>query len=95
MVVLITRMHSSRMRTAHSSNRQLGGLPLCMLGYTHPPPRCGPGDPPGFGPGDPLGQTLNLPPVCGPGDLQGMQGYHPPPLTLDFEALKLGIFGSY
>ena len=29
-----TRMHSSRMRTVHSSSRLfLGGLPQCMLGY--------------------------------------------------------------
>ena len=36
-------MHSSRMRTVHSSSHQLGGgLPQYMLGYT---PRCRPGDP--------------------------------------------------
>ena len=32
-----TRMHSSRMRTARSSSRLLGGLPHHMLGYTYPP----------------------------------------------------------
>ena len=59
---LKTRMHSSRMRTAHGSShpRGEGGLPQCMLGYTTPP-RCGPGDPPGV--------DLETPhPRCGPGD---------------------------
>ena len=33
----LTRMHSSRMRTARSSSRWMGGcLPQCMLGYTTP-----------------------------------------------------------
>ena len=38
-------MHSSRMRTVHSSSRLPGGrgMPQCMLGYTHPGP--GPGQP--------------------------------------------------
>ena len=66
-------MHSSRMRTARSSSRLLGGgacLPQCMLGYT--PTRCGPGDipqlwawrPPGCGPGDPLpGQIPSTSPM--------------------------------
>ena len=49
----LTRMHSSRMRTARSSSRLLGEgcLPHCMLGYTHPP-----------------GVGLETPPWCGPGD---------------------------
>ena len=34
------------MCTARSSSRPRGGLPQCMLGYTPPLPRCGPGDPP-------------------------------------------------
>ena len=32
--IKVTRMHSSRMRTAHGSSRARGGLPQCMLGYT-------------------------------------------------------------
>ena len=46
--VLVTRMHSSRMCTTHSSSCLLGGgLPQCMLGHS---PRCGSGDhPPGVG----------------------------------------------
>ena len=68
-----TRMHSSRMSTAHSSSRLLGrGVCLSACWDTpwvwawRPPLRCGPGDPPGVGletpqvwPGDPPG--------CGPG----------------------------
>ena len=72
-----TRMHSSRMRTAHSSVRLLGGcLPQCMLGcpwvwawrLETPPkmwprdcPRCGPGDHPRCGPGHPPCQTPHIP----------------------------------
>ena len=65
-------MHSSRMRTVHSSSRLPGGgMPQCMLGYTHRGP--GPGQP-GPGPGNPPkawawkspGQTLQ-PPLPGPG----------------------------
>ena len=53
-------MHSSRMRTAHSSSRRGGGgLPQCMLGYT--PPGVGLETPPGCGPGDPLGVGLETP----------------------------------
>ena len=70
-----TRMHSSRMRTARSSSRLLGGA-----GIPNPqvcphwvrvwrPPRSGPGDPPcqlypWCGPGDPFpqGQTPQFPP---------------------------------
>ena len=79
-------MHSSRMRTAGGSSRQLiGGVCLSACCDT---PGCGPGDPlgvgletsPGVGPGDPPGcgpadaqpdpSTSLL--GCGPGDLQGM-----------------------
>ena len=69
----ITRMHSSRMRTARSSSRR-EGLPQCMLGYTpwewacrpprvrawKPSPGVGLEPPPQYGPGDPPG--------CEPGD---------------------------
>ena len=57
-----TRMHSSRMRTTHSSSCLLFGgsasgnagiPPRCGPG-DHP--RCGPGDHPKYGPGDPLPQ---------------------------------------
>ena len=83
-----TRMHSSRMRSARSSSRLLGGgacLPQCMLGYT--PHRCGPGDipqvwawrPPGCGPGDPpMPNPLNFPYGCGPGDHPGQTPQLPP-----------------
>ena len=61
----LTRMHSSRMRTAHSSSHQLGGLPQCMLGYPpcepRDPPLCRPGDPPGCGPRDPSVVGLETP----------------------------------
>ena len=72
-------MHSSRMRTACSSSRLLGGggcLLQCMLGYTYPHPP-GPGHPsPQYGPGHlPPGVGLETPqawawrpPGCGPGD---------------------------
>ena len=57
-----TRMHSSRMRTVHSSSHLLGGLPQCMLGY--PPPGCGPGDtpPPVWAWRQPQARPLNFPP---------------------------------
>ena len=57
-------MHSSRMCTAHSSSRLLGGLPQCMLGY--PPawawrsPQVWPADPPGCGPPRPDPSTSPL-----------------------------------
>ena len=58
----ITRMHSSRMHTARSSSRLLGGcLPQCMLGYT-PPTQALVWRPPGCGPGHPPARPLNLPP---------------------------------
>ena len=74
----MTRMHSSRMRTACSSSHW-GVLPQCMLGCTplgvglqtpqvwawrplHLGVGCGPGDPPGCGPGDHPSQTPQLPP---------------------------------
>ena len=62
-----TRMHSSRIHTAHSSSHpQQGNLPQCMLGYTTPPwvwacrpaPHgCGPGHPQ-YGPGHPQDLAL-------------------------------------
>ena len=80
----MTRMHSSRMRTAHSSSHW-GGLPQCMLGCTPwvwawRPPRCGPGDPStwvwgvgletllGVGLETTQARPLNFPLGCGPGD---------------------------
>ena len=48
----ITRMHSSRMRTACSSSRQGGGVSTSV--HAGIPPRCGPGDPPA--------RPLNFPP---------------------------------
>ena len=64
---LLTRMHSSRMCTTHSSSCLLGVVCLSACWNT-PPPRCGPGDPLGCGPRDPLGRPLNFTPGCGPGD---------------------------
>ena len=73
----LTRMHSSRMHTAHSSSRWGGGLPQRMLGYTPPqgvgletpwvwawrPPQARPLNfPLGCRPGDPTGQIPQLPP---------------------------------
>ena len=65
-----TRMHSSWMRTTHSSTRLLwrGCLPQCMLVYPwvwawrlETPPRGGPGDCYRCGHGDLPGQTPQLP----------------------------------
>ena len=86
-------MHSSRMRTAGSRIRLLGGLPHCMLGYT-PHSRCGPGPPrcgPGVPPPDPstplsvdlenplLARPLNLPPwVWAWRTPHGQTPQHPP-----------------
>ena len=70
--IFATRMHSSRMRTARSSSRQLGGV--CLSACWDTPPRCGPGDSPGCGPGDspqvwawrtPPGGDLETPPGVG------------------------------
>ena len=74
-------MHSSRMRTAHSSSCR----GVCLSACWDTPPGCGPRDPQarplnfplGCGPGDPPGQTPQLPPWMWPGNLQGMLGYHP------------------
>ena len=83
-------MHSSRiMCTARGSSHPcLGGLPWCMLGYTHPgvgletPLGVGLEAPPGVGLETPLARPLNFPLGVGletpPGDLQCMLGYHPP-----------------
>ena len=84
---MLTRMHSSRMRTARSSSHQ-GRV------FTPPPVRCPSTSPLGMGldqvpvkfplgcgPGDtsPPGQiSRNFPLGSGPGSLQGMLGYHSP-----------------
>ena len=58
--IILTRMHSSRMRTARSSSRLLEGSVLIHAGIH--PPSCGPRDPP------PPSQTPQPPPECGPRD---------------------------
>ena len=58
LLLLITRMHSSRIRTTRSSCHLLGGV--CLSACWDAPPGCGPGDPPS--------QTPQPPPRCGPGD---------------------------
>ena len=91
-----TRIHFSRMRTARSRSRLLGGEGFCLTACWDTPHGCGPGDPParplnlppGCGPGHPLkARPLNFPPGCGPGD--------PPqpdpstsPLGVDLETCK-------
>ena len=66
-------MHSSRMRTARSSSRLLGGVCLITCWDTSPPiTGCGPGDPPPARP-------LNLPLGCGPKDPPGQTPQPPPP----------------
>ena len=75
-------MHSSRMHTARSSSRLMGGVCLSACWDTHTTPGSGPGDTPLPSPGVGLGtpqvwawrpptRPLNIPPGCGPGD-------HPP-----------------
>ena len=59
-----TRMHSSRMSTAHGSSRPRGGLPKWMLGYTTSPTQVWAWRPP-------LQSMLGY-------HLQGMLGYHHP-----------------
>ena len=65
-IISVTKMHASRMRTARSSSRLLGGLPQCMLGYTPSGP--GPGPPsPGVGlHTPPQARPPQPPPGCGP-----------------------------
>ena len=76
----LTRMHSSRMRTARSSSRLLRGV--CLRACWDTPPRCGPGDPPWMWAWRPiLARTLNFPPGCGPRNLQCMLCTPPPPET--------------
>ena len=91
----LTRMHSSRMRTARSSSCR-GGVCLSACLDTHTP-GCGPGDTPwpdpstsllGVGLETPPGQTPQLPPGCGPGNQQGMLGHHHP---LRPDAMHAGI----
>ena len=58
-----TRMHSSRMHTAHSSSRLLGGSASLHAGlHTFSPPLPGPGDPPQVWAWRPPSQTPQLPP---------------------------------
>ena len=59
---IITRMHSSRICTACSISRLLGGGGICLSACWDTPPGCGPGDPPGVGLETPSGQTPQLPP---------------------------------
>ena len=86
-------MHSSRMRTARSNSRQLGGAgSASVYAGIHPPgvgletplgvgmetPRCGPGDPLGVGLKTPTRPDSSTSPHgCGPGNLQGMLGCTP------------------
>ena len=64
-------MHSSRMRTARSSNRRGGGCG-CLSVCWDTPPRYGPGDPPRVDLETPLGVGLETPwsrhPLCGQTD---------------------------
>ena len=87
-IICLTRMHSSRMRTARSSSRLLGGLPQCILGYS--PSGLGLETPLGVGletpwlwDWTPLGVDLD-PPGCGPGEPLGCGPGDPParPLNL-------------
>ena len=64
-----TRMHSSRMRTARSSSRLLGGV--CLSACWDTPPGSGPGDLPLPGPGHPQAWAWTPPPGHGPGHLPG------------------------
>ena len=80
-------MHSSRMRTARSSSRLLGGR-VCLSACwdTHRPgvgletsPSCGPGDPLGVGlETPPRPDPLNFPYGCGPEDPPGQTPQLPP-----------------
>ena len=87
-------MHSSRMRTAHSSSHGGGGVPASVYAGIHPP-RSGLGDPlKVWAWRPPQARPLNLTLGCGPGDppvqdilgyhLQCMLGYHPLPLCTEF-----------
>ena len=86
-ILFITRMHSSRMCTARSSSRLLGGLPQCMLGY-----------PPGVGLETPLCVGLETP-GCGPGDPPRpdpstspcVWAWNPPPPWPDSSTSHLGV----
>ena len=88
--IFITRMHSSKMRTARSNSRQVCGGGFCLGACLDtPPPGCGPGaPPPGVGletvpwpdpSSSPLGVGLETCKACWDTpsrDLQGMLGYH-------------------
>ena len=86
MLLYITRMRSSRMRTARSSSRLLGGVCLSACWDTPSPLGVGLETPPtrslnlplGCGPGALPGQTPQPPPGCGPGDPPN-QTPQPPP----------------
>ena len=94
-------MHSSRMHTARSSSRMLGGgcLPQCMLGY--PPGVCLEIPQvfawrPTLGVGDPAqARPLNFHPGCGPGDLQGMLDYNPPSVNRMTDTCKNITFANF
>ena len=85
----LTRMHSSRMRTARSPSRQVGGgLPQCMLRYT--PPGVGLETLPGVGLETPQvwvwrppGCAHGDPPGCAPGDPPGQTPQLPPGVGLE------------
>ena len=88
----ITRMHSSRMRTARSSSRR-EGLPQCMLGYTpwewacrpprvrawKPSPGVGLEPPPSMGLETPLGVSLTTLPRPDPSTSPFGVGLETPP----------------
>ena len=66
-IISVTKVHASRMPTARSSSRLLGGLPQCMLGYTPSVPGPGPGPPsPGVGLDTPQPDPPTAPSRCGP-----------------------------
>ena len=83
----ITRMHSSRMRTARSSSHRRGSASASVHAGIQPPSGVGLETPPGQTPQLPPwvwawrpplpARPLNFPFGCGPGNLQDMLGYHP------------------
>ena len=84
--IFITRMHSSRMRTARSSSRQVGEgvLPQCMLGYPPQvwawrPPWVWAWSPPQVWAWSPSpGQTPQVPPWVSAWKPARHAGIHPP-----------------
>ena len=75
---IITRMHSSRMRTACSISRLLWGGGICFSACWDTPWVLASRPPWVWALRPHQARPLNFPPGCGPGDLQGMLGYHPP-----------------